>query len=74
MLPATYLNHLLPEFQVDVWTWSCDENVRVDMVGGCQLEPLTMGAHSRGQFKRKNNLSVIARFAYMSWQQLLFNV
>lgn len=35
-LPATYLNNLLPEFQVDVWTWTCDVNVRVDMVVGAR--------------------------------------
>lgn len=55
---------------------SVDVNVRVDMDVGAK--PLTMP--TTGQFKRrpqgsKNNLSVIARFAYMSWQQQrLFNV
>lgn len=68
-----------------LWTWKRHVNVRVDMdvdVGvGVGVEPLTMPR--TGQFKRrppgsKNNLSVIARFAYMSWQQQqqqhLFNV
>lgn len=59
-----------------LWTWTWAVNVRVDMDVGAK--PLTMP--TTGQFKRrpqgsKNNLSVIARFAYMSWQQQrLFNV
>lgn len=66
-----------------LWTWTRHVNLRVDMDVdvGVGVEPLTMPR--TGQFKRrppgsKNNLSVIARFAYMSWQQRqqqrLFNV
>lgn len=79
---ATHLNNLfLPVFQVDLYVnvavdLRCECGSWLDVVVGAKT---TYHANNTSQFKRrpqgkKNNLSVIARFAYMSWQQRLFNV